>query len=379
MKKILFVNDEMTMGGVARILNTLLKNIDRTKYEVDLLVLHKRGELLPEVPEGIRVLGGTEFFDTIDLPLSQCRGKDLFHKLRLLFYMKTGLIKGKIAKERKKILQDHYDIEFSAKEGFCTIFTAYGDSDRKLNWVQVDYKQHNYSSHHMELVKEALKHIDQNIACSETVKASYAELFAAERITVIHNLIDEERIRAMSLAEETKPADPEKIDLVCVARFHPQKGLDRLIRAYAEVKDFCDLTVIGDGELHEEIHALAKEKGVEDLITWTGMMGNPYPLIRKADLFVLPSLYEGYPTITIESLVSDTPVLACEVAGVKEQLLQEETGWVIENSEEAFTEALKQLKGKKAVLQEYKKKLLDYHYPNPQIMKELYGEFEGTH
>ena len=55
-KKILFVNDEMTMGGVARILNTLLKMIDKSKYDIDLLVLHKRGELLNEIPEGVRVL-----------------------------------------------------------------------------------------------------------------------------------------------------------------------------------------------------------------------------------------------------------------------------------------------------------------------------------
>ena len=39
-KKVLFVNDEMTMGGVARILNTFLAKIDRNKYDVELLVLH---------------------------------------------------------------------------------------------------------------------------------------------------------------------------------------------------------------------------------------------------------------------------------------------------------------------------------------------------
>ena len=50
-KKILFVNDEMVMGGVARILCTLLKLIDRNKYEIDLLVLHKRGELLKETEQ----------------------------------------------------------------------------------------------------------------------------------------------------------------------------------------------------------------------------------------------------------------------------------------------------------------------------------------
>ena len=97
-KNILFVNDEMTMGGVARILNTFLKMINKDDYEVDLLVLHKRGELLSEIPEGINVIGGSDFFSTIDIPLSQCNMHNIFNKIRLLLYMKTGLIEGKIKK-----------------------------------------------------------------------------------------------------------------------------------------------------------------------------------------------------------------------------------------------------------------------------------------
>ena len=47
----------------------------------------------------------------------------------------------------------------------------------------------------MKLVKDALGHIDMNIACSSVVMNSYKELFGVDRICVIHNLIDEEHIR----------------------------------------------------------------------------------------------------------------------------------------------------------------------------------------
>ena len=79
-KKVLFVNDEMTMGGVARILNTFLAKIDRNKYDVELLVLHKHGELLKEIPNDIKVISGTPFFNIIDKHLKQCHGKDLLNK-----------------------------------------------------------------------------------------------------------------------------------------------------------------------------------------------------------------------------------------------------------------------------------------------------------
>ena len=62
-RRILFVNDEMEMGGVARVLNTLMKNLDQQVYQIDLLVLHKTGTLLQDIPEGVRVIEGTSFFN----------------------------------------------------------------------------------------------------------------------------------------------------------------------------------------------------------------------------------------------------------------------------------------------------------------------------
>lgn len=98
-RKILFVNDEMEMGGVARVLNTLMKNLDQQVYQIDLLVLHKTGTLLQDVPDGVHIIEGTPFFNAVDSPLKELLKKrdlsHLFSKLRLLLYMKTGLIRKK--------------------------------------------------------------------------------------------------------------------------------------------------------------------------------------------------------------------------------------------------------------------------------------------
>ena len=374
-KKILFVNDEMTMGGVARVLNTLLKMIDKDKYDVDLLVLHKRGELLREIPKDVNVIAGTSFFNTIDIPLKQCKGKQLFSKIRLLLYMKTGFIKNKIQIERKKFLNKQYDIEFAAKEGFCTIFSAFGDSKKKINWVQADYRESNYSSNHMKLVREALKKIDMNIACSDKVMESYIEVFGVKRICVIHNLIDEDRIRKMSYEKTNIKVDNNKINLITVARFHKQKGLDRLLCAYAKLKDYYKLVVIGDGELKEKLYAQAKKLNCFDEIEWLGIRSNPYPDVRKSELFVMSSLYEGYPTMTIESLVCGTPVLTTKVAGVDEQIT-DGCGWIVDNSQDGLFDKLNELKESKKTLLTYKRKLNDYHYDNNSILKSYYKIFE---
>lgn len=371
MKKILFVNDEMTMGGVARILNTLLKKLSPEEYEIDLLVLHPRGQLLKEVPSHVKVIAGTSFFDTVDIPLKQCRGRQLFHKLRLLFYMKTGRITEKIRKERKKILSKKYDVEFAAKEGFCSLFVASGDSVKKLNWIQVDYRQHNYSANHMSLMRKELQNIDVHIACSENVLASYQELFGIHNGVVIHNLMDDEKIHSLAAEKTQLVAKTDNIQLITVARFHPQKALDRLLRVYQRVQENYDCVIIGDGEQRQELYQLAKELGIFEKIHWLGLQENPYPHIRQADLFVMTSLYEGYPTITIESFLSGTPVLTTEVAGVREQFLSPEQGWIVDNSEDALYQKLLSLQTKKEFLQEMKRELHCYHYHNEEILKHL--------
>ena len=105
-RTILFVNDEMRMGGVARVLNTLMAALPKDRYEIDLLILHKRGMLLEEVPQGVHVLEGTPFFTPVDESLDMIWAsrdwKELFKKLRLLFYMKTRLIIPKIAAKEKR-------------------------------------------------------------------------------------------------------------------------------------------------------------------------------------------------------------------------------------------------------------------------------------
>ena len=193
-KKILFVNDEMVMGGVARILSNVLKRFNLDEYDVDVLILHPHGELLNEIPSGINRIHSSGFFDAVDVNLkvafSQKRWLDIYRKLVFLFFMKTGLIKPLIKSQRKRLLHKTYDIEIAAKEGFCTIFVANGDSKRKINWIHIDYSAMNYSSHHMGIMLDSLSNIDLNIAVSMRAKGAFKDLFKVDNIISIRNLMD---------------------------------------------------------------------------------------------------------------------------------------------------------------------------------------------
>ena len=376
-KKILFVNDEMAMGGVARVLNTLMAELPEDLYDIDLLVLHNHGEMLGDVPAKVRILSGTSFFNTVDESLANLWArkdwKAIFSKIRLLFYMKTGLIKEKIRKERQKILDTQYDVEVAAKEGFCTVFTACGDSKRKINWVLTDYSVCNYSSNHMGLVKNALQKIDLNIADSRQALIAYQTVFRVQNGIDIHNLMKTDKILSGKDEETPELLDTGLPKCISVARFHPQKSIDRLLKAsrYAWDQGYAhELYLIGGGEEEEKLRNLAKELQL-DHVYFLGYKDNPYSYMHQCDLFVLSSLYEGFATVISESLIAGTPVLTTDVSGCEEQITDPMYGWITENSQKGLNEGLTEALKDRNKLGQMKDHLKDYVYPNEEILQQF--------
>ncbi len=377
-RQILFVNDEMQMGGVARVLNTLMGALPEDKYDIDLLILHKEGMLLEEIPPHVHVIEGTPFFKAVDQSLEllweEKDFKGLARKLRLLAYMKSGLIVNRIRKERKKMLTKQYDVEVAAKEGFCTIFTAYGDSKRKINWVLTDYSVCNYSRNHMPLVKKALEEIDLNVADSEKALIAYETVFHVSNGMTIHNLMDVDRIKqCLSEDDGSDITGTDGPNVITVARFHPQKSIDRLLIASDEVYqggNHHTLYLIGGGEEEEKLRAMVKERNMNHVV-FLGYRQNPYADMAKADLYVSSSLYEGFATVISESLIVGTPVLATEVSGVREQITEPEHGWIVENTQEALTEGMKKALCSIGDLKDMKHYLKTYQYPNDAILEQF--------
>jgi glycosyltransferase involved in cell wall biosynthesis len=294
--------------------------------------------------------------------------------------MKTGLINKLIQTERKKLIHKTYDIEIASKEGFCTIFVANGDSKRKVNWIHIDYSAVNYSSHHMDIMKSALSKIDINIAVSKRSKEAFTALFGVRNIVAIRNLMDIAGLKDKSQEPCELKYDETCFNLVSVGRFHAQKAMDRLVYAMVQLKAFnikSHLYLVGDGELKAKCEALAHTLNVSEMITFTGSKRNPMPFIKQADLFVLPSLYEGYPTTIIEAFFAGTPVLACDVSGVHEQITENYNGWIVDNSLEAITEKLVEIGRNQSSLIDMKKSLVNYTYDNEIIFNEFLKTIEG--
>ena len=378
MKKVLFVVDEKKMGGVSILLSDILNSINIKKYDIDVLVLHNNGDYLSNLPKSVNILYGTSFFNTVDYTIGEViRSKSIskiYSKIRLVYLMKTKRIGKRIAKERKKILNKKYDVEVAFKDGFCALFTAYGDSIRKYHWLHVDYEKYDCTSKYTSLFQEIFPKFDKIIGISNHVIEKFKEKYSVSMTDVIYNIIDGEKIRKKSLEEKVN-FDKSKLNLVAVGRIHKVKGYDRLIDVINKLNNENKindvvLRIIGDGPEFSNIKNKIKENHLEDKVLLLGKMNNPYPYVKESDLFIMCSHNEGFGNVIIESFVLGVPVLSLEIASIKE-IMTDSYGMIYSNSFEGLYNGIRDVLDNHEELDKYKNNLKKYHYDTKKIINQI--------
>ena len=377
MWKILFVVDERQMGGVSVLLDDILKRINLKKFNVDVMVLHNNGDYLDDLPEGVDVIYGSPFFEVVDLSISEViKTKNIFKiikKIYLVFLMKTGLIKGKIKKERKKCLSKKYDTEVAFKDGFTALFTAYGDSEKKIHWLHTDYVMHDCTAKYHNLFEKTFPLFDKIIGISHAVVERFNQVYPGIQCEVIYNLIDIAKIKKMG--EENDIHLGDGINFVSCGRIHEMKGYDRLINVFHRLDDMgllkhVSLTIIGDGPDFSKVQNLVQEYGLKDKVKLLGRRKNPYPYVKAADAFLMCSRYEPFGLVVLEAMVLGTPVISTEVASIRE-IMREDYGIITDNNEEGLINAIAEVIKNPNYLNKYRENLKKYNYDCDKIVKEI--------
>jgi glycosyltransferase involved in cell wall biosynthesis len=205
----------------------------------------------------------------------------------------------------------------------------------------------------MALTRKAYRAADCVLVNSGQLAGSLAGWLGLEpgRVRVINNPIDIERIRRQ--AAEPLAAEPERPFIVSVGRLQYQKGHDILLRAFAAsaFRDSHDVVLVGRGSEERRLRALAEELGLEARVRFESFADNPWNWVARAELFVLPSRWEGFPNALGEALACDTAVLAADCRfGPGELIEHEVSGWLIPPEDpEALTAALDRLLGDPAL------------------------------
>lgn len=165
-------------------------------------------------------------------------------------------------------------------------------------------------------------------ANSEGLRRLARQTSAAAEIEIIYNGVD---CGQFTPAERSSGA--KRLHLISVCRLIERKGVDDLIAALPRIKSRLGdvkLTVVGEGNLEADLKQQARELQVSDNIEWLGFVEHDAlpELYREADIFVLPSHYEGMSNSLLEAMAGGLAVVVTDTGGTRE--LFHENGRIVE-------------------------------------------------
>ena len=170
------------------------------------------------------------------------------------------------------------------------------------------------------------------IAVSRAIKQDLIFNFGVpeEKIHVIHNPIDIERIKRLSqqplLGEHRKIFQHPVI--INMGRLTEQKSQWHLLKAFRSVKDAVpetQLVILGDGELRSDLEKLVDKLSLQGSVHFLGWQKNPFQFLSRSKMFVLSSLWEGLPDVLLEAMACGLPIISTDCKSGPREILAPST------------------------------------------------------
>lgn len=195
------------------------------------------------------------------------------------------------------------------------------------------------------------------VALSEEVKKTIEEVYKlpAKKIPVIFNGINLSKCQVKN--DYTKKSN---FNILHIGRFMDVKNHSLILKSFAMFADKhpdARLQLLGDGELKETMMQLAKELNIVDYVEFAGLQSNVYPWLHNADLFILPSKFEGMPMTLIEAMGTGLPIIASKVGGIPDMLTNNEDALLIKPTSDELNEAMERLYQSDTLREEFGKKV----------------------
>ncbi len=301
--RLLIVAASLGGGGAERVMTTLLRHLDRRRFELHLALVDASGPYLSQIPKNVSVH---------DLRARRVRYAFL-PIIRLVRCLRPSVV-------------------FSTL-GYLNLAVIAGRSFwppgirlwvREANIPSVSLKNAERGAWLRRLYPRLYRRADGIVCVTGEIREDLARTFRvpAGKLRVIGNPVDEEVVR-LRAAEKGTALNDRKVHVMAAGRLTRQKGFDLLVRAAAAIlkrRADVQLTILGTGPERQGLQDLADSLGVLDSIHMPGFTENPYGYFKAADLFVLSSRWEGLPNVVLEALACGTPVVAfdCPGGGVRE-------------------------------------------------------------
>jgi glycosyltransferase involved in cell wall biosynthesis len=295
--RVAFLLPNMRGGGAERVALRLIGDFLDIGCEVDLVLLHAAGELMPLVPSAAHVVDlDAPRIRSAVFPLARYLRERNPSALQASMWPLTtaAVIARAIARSRTRLVLSEHVMLSRQYAGFGRIGRTF--LGRSIAW--------------------SYPKADARVAVSERVADDLTAISRIDRgsIDVIYNPVAGPPLD-IAPPEEIKAMWNGAADrIITVGSLKAQKNHAMLIRAFALLRKRrnAKLMILGEGELREPLRALAAERGVAEDVLFAGFTTDPWPYYESATAFALSSDYEGYPLVLIEAMRCGLPVVSTD-------------------------------------------------------------------
>ena len=208
--------------------------------------------------------------------------------------------------------------------------------DNHIKWIMyVHSSPEDLSTKHKILyapfIKYQIKHSDARITISEFVKKSASKVFKVDEklLDVVYNGVDISKYQIKDLSS----SNSNKVRFIYVGRLLPYKGVHVLIEALSQLKDATNIQVdiVGEGPQRAELEQQVEKYGMSEWVTFHGLRMDVPDLLRNADFFVHPAVWnEGFGIALIEAMSVGLPCIAFKRGAIPEIINDGENGFIID-------------------------------------------------
>lgn len=326
--RILLLNTQMEAAGAQKAMLTLAQGLKLSGHDVTVVTMYDKGNYVPVFCEQYQM-------DIINLQIKSPHARNLLQK-------------------GAAVLQGLYHLfRLMGREQFDIIqtFTHYSNIIGPLiAWLarvptRVTSQRNSLVGYPIWLLMCDRFVTNSPLVQMMTAVSEGTRLFSIQqqgirpdKLVTIYNGIDVAPYhRSLSPAEAQElrqdlGLEDTAVIILTVARLHPQKGHCYLIRAIPGIREAIPnvhFLFVGEGELVNELTAQIHKAGLENCVHLLGVRQDIPNLLAISHLFVLPSLWEGLPNAVLEAMAAGLPVVATNVDGCPELVVDGETGFLV--------------------------------------------------
>jgi glycosyltransferase involved in cell wall biosynthesis len=345
--KFLIYIPQLIFGGAEKVLVSFANDLVSRGHEARILELYEKGRLKPQFDCRVTfdAICSKVYTEKYYASLAQVKKNPLLAG-KLIFSKIVGYRRFAEKLAAKRYANLEYDAAINYLEIESPAFLLdHVKAKKYIQWIHIDVRNLDNPAEHDHHLPTWEK-MNSVVCVSQVAMDSFTQRYPtlADKTYLVYNFFDEAAIRKQ--AGEHYDFSGMKPALLSVGRMTEQKKYLRFLDVLARLRDegfSFSWHVLGEGAQRSEIEEKIRMLNLEDRVFLHGLTDNPYKYMKVCDLFVLPSGWEGFPTVTVEAKILGCPVMATDVAGIREQLRHGETGWIVDNNEDAIFEGLKYL------------------------------------